>query len=391
MQLRHLTLANFRNHTHSEIELAAGINLFVGPNGQGKTNAVEAVHYLATTTSHRVAGYLPLIRNSAEQAVVRAKVANDQRELLLELELNRNSKNRAVVNKAKPGPVSGLLGCLLVVCFAPEDLDIVRRDPSNRRNFLDALIVQLQPRLAGVMTDYDRVLKQRNTLLKSARANRLPASALSTLDAWDEQLVHLGSELVATRMRLIERLNPLVLAAYQSIAVSRNEPTLLLRSSLLATELPTWADDDEESSETEFLATGDAGEIAALFRSRLAAVRPKELERGLTLVGPQRDDLVLLLNGMPAKGYSSHGESWSYALALRLASLELLRQDSRAGDPVLILDDVFAELDETRRNRLADLVRDNEQVLITSADPDVVPASLTAKVFHVEQGVVTHG
>ncbi len=391
MHLRHLTLANFRNHSHSEIALDPGINLFVGPNGQGKTNAVEAIHFLGTTSSHRVAGYLPLIMHGTEQAVVRAKVANDQRELILELELNRSTKNRAVVNRSKPGPVSSLLGCLLVVCFAPEDLDIVRRDPSNRRSFLDSLLVQLQPRLSGVMTDYDRVLKQRNTLLKTAKSNRLPASALSTLDAWDEQLVKLGSEIISARMRLIDRLNPLVVAAYQSIAVSRNEPALLLRSSLLSTEIPSWGDEETETGENEFLATGDAGEIAELFRTRLAEIRPKELERGLTLIGPQRDDLVLLLNGLPAKGYSSHGESWSFALALRLASLELLRQDSTAGDPVLILDDVFAELDDTRRNRLAELVKDNEQVLITSADPDVVPASLQAKVFHVEQGVVTHG
>ena len=390
MRVKHLTLSNFRNHKSTDVALEPGVNIFLGENGHGKTNIVEAVHYLATTGSHRVAGFLPLINAAAEQAIVRAKLGNGDREVMLEVELNKNDKNRASVNKAKPGAVRSLLGYLNTVTFAPEDLDIIRRDPSNRRAFIDGLIAQLQPRFAAVFADYDRVLKQRNTLLKSAKTNRVQGSALSTLDAWDEQLVSLGTQIVSARGNLIDRLNPELLTAYQQIAVSRNQPVIRLRSSLLATAVPSWGDEDEET-ELEYLDERDAEKIAELFRARLAALREKELERGLTLAGPQRDDLVLLLNDLPAKGYASHGESWSYALALRLASLALHRADSNSGDPVLILDDVFAELDETRRNRLADLVISNEQVLITSADAEVIPSVLKAKVFHVKQGVVTDG
>jgi DNA replication and repair protein RecF len=271
------------------------------------------------------------------------------------------------------------------VVFAPEDIDIVKRDPSNRRDFIDQLLVQFSPRMSGVMTDYERVLKQRNTLLKTARATGAKGNSLSTLDAWDESLMKFGSEIVAERLVLLNRLKPYLTDAYQAIAVANNEPNILMKSSLLGAALV----DDYEEAELEYLELTDLDQIPELFAAKLASVRAKELERGITLIGPHRDDLVLLLGDLPAKGYASHGESWSYALALRLASARLLRDESRTGDPIVILDDVFAELDAGRRDRLASLVADNEQVIITAAVRDDVPQSLKAAVFEVSKGVVT--
>jgi DNA replication and repair protein RecF len=252
--------------------------------------------------------------------------------------------------------------------------------------------VQVWPRFAGVYADYERVLKQRNTLLKTARQTGAKGNALSTLDAWDQSLVAYGSEIIAARVDLIERLRPHLFAAYQSIAIANNEPKILIKSSLLSASIAHYLDSDDDSNdlvEAEFLNTGERAEIEELFRLKLQSVRNKELERGITLVGPHRDDLVLLLGTLPAKGYASHGESWSYALALRLASIALLRAETRSGDPVLILDDVFAELDAGRRERLAAMVKENEQVLITAAVAEDIPKELVATVFHVKAGVVS--
>ncbi|AIC46836.1 DNA replication/repair protein RecF [Rhodoluna lacicola] len=391
MLIKHLSLAHFRNYENAEVELQKGVNLFVGPNGQGKTNLAEAIRYLSTLSSHRVAGYIPMIKQGAAQAVVRALASFDDRDVLLELELNRDNPNKARVNKSPAQKVRDILGYVNSVTFAPEDLDIIKRDPSNRRAFIDELVVQVWPRFAGVYGDYERVLKQRNTLLKTARQTGAKGSALSTLDAWDQSLVSYGSEIIAARVDLIERLRPHLFAAYQSIAIANNEPKILIKSSLLSATVAHYLDEDESSefAEAEFLNTGDRAEIEELFRLKLQSVRNKELERGITLVGPHRDDLVLLLGSLPAKGYASHGESWSYALALRLASIALLRAETRSGDPILILDDVFAELDAGRRERLAQMVKENEQVLITAAVAEDIPKDLIATVFHVKAGVVT--
>lgn len=392
MFIKHLELNNFRNYVRADVALKPGVNLLVGPNGQGKTNLVEAIRYLSTLSSHRVAGYIPMIKQDAGQAVVRALASHDERDVLLELELNRESPNKARVNKSPAQKIRDILGYVNSVTFAPEDLDIIKRDPSNRRAFIDELVVQVWPRFAGVYADYERVLKQRNTLLKSARQTGAKGSALSTLDAWDQSLIAYGSEIIAARVDLIERLRPYLFAAYQSIAIANNEPKMLIKSSLLSASIASHFDDLDEGSdnwEAEFLQTGVREEIEELFRLKLQSVRPKELERGITLVGPHRDDLVLLLGTLPAKGYASHGESWSYALALRLASIELLRKETRSGDPILILDDVFAELDAGRRERLASMVKNNEQVLITAAVAEDIPKELIATVFHVSAGVVT--
>ena len=398
MFIKHLELNNFRNYLKADVALSTGVNLLVGPNGQGKTNIVEAIRYLSTLSSHRVAGYIPMIKQDAGQAVVRALASHEDRDVLLELELNRDNPNKARINKSPAQKVRDVLGYVNSVTFAPEDLDIIKRDPSNRRAFIDELVVQVWPRFAGVYADYERVLKQRNTLLKSARQTGAKGSALSTLDAWDQSLIAYGSEIIAARVDLIERLRPHLFAAYQSIAIANNEPKILIKSSLLSANVAHYLDEleanfakaeFEEEQEAEFLKIGERAEIEELFRLKLQSVRPKELERGITLVGPHRDDLVLLLGTLPAKGYASHGESWSYALALRLASIELLRNETRSGDPILILDDVFAELDAGRRERLAAMVKNNEQVLITAAVAEDIPKELVATVFNVKAGEVT--
>jgi DNA replication and repair protein RecF len=388
MYIKHLSLAHFRNYETAEVELKPGVNLLVGPNGQGKTNLVEAIRYLSTLSSHRVAGYVPMIRQEQPQAVIRALASFDDRDMLIELELNRSTPNKARVNKSPAARVRNILGYVNSVTFAPEDLDIVKRDPSNRRAFIDELVVQVWPRFAGVYSDYERVLKQRNTLLKTARQTGAKGSALSTLDAWDQSLIGYGSEIIAARLDLVERLRPHLFEAYQSIAIANNEPKILVRSSLLGSAI---VQSDEDAENLEFITITDRQEIEELYRNKLSLVRPKELERGITLVGPHRDDLVLMLGSLPAKGYASHGESWSYALALRLASIALLRAETRSGDPILILDDVFAELDAGRRERLAAMVANNEQVLITAAVAEDVPQQLIATVFKVAAGEVTNG
>jgi DNA replication and repair protein RecF len=379
MHVKHLTLSNFRNYSTVELPLAQGINLLVGKNGQGKTNLAEAIFYSATLSSHRVSGYLPLIKQGETKSIIRLLARFEDRENLLELELNTEGSNRARINKSETPRIRDVLGYVNAVIFSPEDLDIVKRDPSNRRAFIDELIVQLTPRMAGVYSDYERVLKQRNTLLKSARNMSASASGLSALDSWDQSLVRIGSEIISARFEITARLAPYLQAAYAAIADEKNDPSIRIKSSLSTNDV------DSTAAES-FLNTGDRQEIEKLFQDRLAEVRSKEMERGITLVGPHRDDLLLLLGTLPAKGYISHGESWSYALALKLASADLIRKDARAGDPVLILDDVFAELDSTRRSRLASLVSHNEQVIITAAVAEDVPSELSATRFNVRDG-----
>ena len=387
MFVKRVRLTNFRNYKTADVELSQGVNLLFGPNGQGKTNLVEAINFFAGLGSHRVAGYPPLIKRGEKSSVISIELAHQERELLLEFEINTDLPNRARLNKSPTAKPKDILGFLNSVIFAPEDLDIVKRDPGNRREFTDQLIAQLTPRMHGVYSDYDRVLKQRNTLLKSARATRTTGDALSTISAWDDQLVSLGTEIIAARFEIVQKLIPELTSNYKNIAKTNNEPKIFIKSSIVA-EKPFEENEDLVANQLE---TGDRQEIERLFREKLANIRPKELERGITMVGPHRDDLVLILGTLPAKGYASHGESWSYALALRLASLAIVKQESRLGDPILILDDVFAELDLGRRSMLAELVKDNEQVIITAAVIEDVPQELLAKRFSVVAGEITNG
>jgi DNA replication and repair protein RecF len=386
MFAKRVKLTNFRNYESADIEFSSGVNLIYGPNGQGKTNLVEALNFFAALDSHRVAGHTPLIKQGKSTAIISLELSHEAKDLLLEYEINTDSSNRARLNKSEVAKPKEILGYLNSVIFAPEDLDIVKRDPSNRRAFLDQLIVQFNPRMHGVYADYDRVLKQRNTLLKSARATGTKGDSLSTLDAWDQALVKNGTEIIAARVAITEKLSPPLGVNYQNIAKSNNEPGIFIRSSVV--ESSKLGQDDLETQDA--LNTTNKEEISGMFEQKLSLVRQKELERGITLVGPHRDDLQLNLGSLPAKGYASHGESWSYALSLKLASLEILKSESKLGDPILILDDVFAELDKDRREKLSDLVQQNEQVLITAAVIEDVPNNLLANKFEVESGKVTH-
>ena len=381
MHVSHLSLADFRSWPALELELDAGSTALIGANGQGKTNLVEALGYVATLGSHRVAADAPLVRAGCERAVVRARVERDGRSTLVELEVNPGKANRARVNRAPVPRAREVLGILRTVLFAPEDLALVRGDPSERRRFLDDLLVAAAPRYAGVRADYDRVLKQRNALLKTAfLARRSGGGDMRTLDVWDSHLARVGADLLSARLGLVEALRPRVATAYRAVAVggagARGETALDYRSSL-----------GEALPAGEGAAARDRELLAAALLSELARVRSTEIERGVSLVGPHRDDLVLGLSGLPVKGYASHGESWSYALALRLASYELLRADG--GEPVLVLDDVFAELDEGRRDRLAALVGGAQQVLVTAAVPADVPEALAGHRYDVHEGTVT--
>jgi DNA replication and repair protein RecF len=371
-----LGLKDFRNYAEADVSLSPGANVFVGRNGQGKTNLVEAVAYLATLGSHRVSNDAPLVRDGTDAAIVRARLAHGERSVLLELQLNRQGANKARVNGVNVR-TSELPRYAQVVLFAPEDLQIVRGDPSARRRFADQLIVQRTPRMAAVLGDYDRVLRQRSALLKSARARGLRGDALSTLDVWDDKLVTLGTEVIEARSALASDLSDPVARAYAAIAGADHEPRL-------SWALSVGGGDPEEGDAVD--GAGSSEPLADQFRAALVAKRPAELERGLTLVGPHRDDLVLRVRGLPVKGYASHGESWSVALALRLASAEILRAESRLGDPVLILDDVFAELDAGRRTRLAELAGGYEQVIVTAAVEEDVPDGLRAHVVRVDAG-----
>lgn len=375
MIVEQLGLKDFRNYAGVDVALSAGANVFIGRNGQGKTNLVEAVAYLATLGSHRVSNDAPMVRDGTDAAIVRARLAHGERSVLLELQLNRQGANKARVNGVTVR-TSELPRYAQVVLFAPEDLQIVRGDPSARRRFADQLIVQRTPRMAAVLGDYDRVLRQRSALLKSARARGVRGDALSTLDVWDDKLIALGTEVIEERLALASDLSAPVERAYAAIAGADHGPRL-------SWALSVGGGDPEEGAA---VADRGSGPLAEQFRAALAARRSAELERGLTLVGPHRDDLVLEVRGLPVKGYASHGESWSVALALRLASAELLRAESRLGDPVLILDDVFAELDAGRRSRLAELAVGYEQVIVTSAVEEDVPDALRAHVVRVDAG-----
>lgn len=375
MHVARLSLHDFRSYPEVEITLEPGPTAFIGANGQGKTNLVEAVDYLSRLDSHRVSSDTPLVRAGQERAVVRAEVVRGDRTALLELEITPGRTNRARVNRAALPRTRDLVGVLRSVIFSPEDLALVKGDPSDRRRFLDGLLVLRTPRLAGVRADYDRVLRQRNTLLKSVRAGRYSNRQvdLSTLDVWDDKLATLGGELVAARHALLHDLDPFLIEAYRTVATEaapeRRDVTTAYRSSVPL-------DDTSPEGVREALLAG------------VEERRRDELDRAVTLVGPHRDDVDLSIGALPTKGYASHGESWSFALALRLASFTLLRADDD-DDPVLLLDDVFAELDQGRREQLAELVGDAEQVLVTAAVADDVPKALAGQRFDVHAGQVT--
>jgi DNA replication and repair protein RecF len=385
VHLTRLALTDFRSYPSTDVALGPGVTIFSGPNGEGKTNLVEAVGYVATLASHRVAHDAPLIRQGAEHAIIRASVHDATRDALVEIELNPGRANRVRLNRAPLTRPRDILGVLRTVVFAPEDLALVKGDPGERRRFLDDLLVAMAPRYAAVRADYDRVLRQRTALLKSAgpkggpKGNRQSREAvMSTLDVWDAHLARAGAELLVAREHLVAAVRPHVERAYTAVAGDRGPASIEYRRSFE----PSQETASEDASHGERV---KAAEDA--LRAALAEVRDSELDRGVCLAGPHRDELELAVRGLPARGYASHGESWSLALALRLASFDLLRAGRE--DPVLILDDVFAELDAGRRDRLAALVAEAEQVLVTAAVPADVPPLLTGIRFTLSGGELT--
>ena len=456
MYVSHLSLTDFRSYAQVELPLGAGVTALVGPNGQGKTNLVEAIAYVATLTSHRVPSDAALVRAGAPRAVVRTRIVRERglvdltrtgaatadadadrglastRASLVEIEITPGKANRARVNGGSPGRARDVLGLLRTVMFAPEDLALVKGDPDGRRRFLDELAVLITPRLAGVLADYERVLRQRSALLKSAGAavrGTRGGADLRTLDVWDAKLAQVGAQLIVARRLIVAALAPFVSRAYEQVSAGQGQAVLTYRSSL-DTEIDRVRDaayggavrarghgDAHDAARPDGFPAHDASsEIAshsipvveAQLVEAMGRLRPKEVERGVCLVGPHRDDLVLTLGGLPAKGYASHGESWSFALALRLASYTLLTsgpdESLRAdgddlglwvadwgddGEPVLLLDDVFAELDVRRRDRLAELVAPARQVIITAAVPGDVPEQLAGARIDVMAGEVS--
>lgn len=360
MKISHLSLQDFRSYKNLELPLNEGTHIFIGENGEGKTNIVEAIMYLALLSSHRISTNAPLIKLGAERGYIRAKVSDQDRDTLIELEINNGKANRAKVNQNPVRSQRAISGIVKAICFSPEDLDLVRGDPSERRSFLDHLLIQRNPRLGGVISDYEKALKQRNTLLKA----RAPES---TLAPWNEHLANFGGEIIAARLKLIRELIPHLMNSYENISVKK-QPSLEYKSNL------DNLTEDKEDNKSEIL-------------RKIEEVGFQERERGVSLVGPHRDDLLLNLGEHPVKGFASHGESWSIALSLRLASYQLLKSDG--DNPILILDDVFSELDEKRRERLVALTNTAEQTLITVAVANDLPRELSGSRYQVANGVVT--
>lgn len=382
MQVRRLELVDFRSYQSTGVDFDSGPSVLVGPNGTGKTNLVEALGYVATLGSHRVATDAPLVRSGASSAVVRCAIVHDGRELLVELELVPGKANRARLAGSPVRRPREVIGALRLVLFAPEDIELVRGEPAVRRRYLDELLVTRRPRYAGVCADYERVLKQRNALLRTVHLARRSGSQpdVSTLAVWDTHLVRHGADLLAGRQELVTALAPHVATGYQVVAGGQGGAAIAYRCAI--------PDEARASTELPDLDSGpiDRDRWEAVLTAALEHSRSTELERGVTLVGPHRDDLGLRLGDLPAKGYASQGESWSYALALRIGAYQLLRAEG--AEPVLVLDDVFSELDAGRRDRLARSVQDATQTLVTCAVEDDVPAALRGARYEVGEGSI---
>ena len=423
MRISQLTLTDFRSYAHAQLTLQPGPNVLLGYNGVGKTNIAEAIGYLSTLSSHRVSQDGPLVRHGEQQAFIRADAHRGTRQALLEVEINPGRSNRARINRGNPVRATDVLGILRTVLFAPEDLELIKGSPTVRRRLLDDLAVQLRPALGRVRLDYEKVLKQRNALLKSIRHQGFTATHESTLAVWDHQLAEAGSHLLKARLQMLTALRPHVATAYEQLSGSVRTARLQYLSSLdvdapgadgagTAQSAAEAAGPDDEadvsggsgnltasgsssgsgipaepgSLDVSVLESFSREDLAALMVQRLAAVRREERDRAITLVGPHRDDIAFTLDEVPVKGFASHGETWSFALALRLAAYRVMVDDdpSEGSQPVLILDDVFAELDARRRRRLAELAAEAEQLIVTAAVDDDVPASLMHNALRVE-------
>ncbi|WP_028271885.1 DNA replication/repair protein RecF [Arthrobacter sp. UNC362MFTsu5.1] len=393
MYLEKLSLTDFRSYAQVDLSFEPGVTVLVGYNGIGKTNLMEAIGYLATLSSHRVSSDAPLLRFGTERALIRAKLVRGEQSTVLELEINGSRANRGRINRSNPVRARDILGICQTVLFAPEDLALVKGDPSNRRRFLDELLVSLMPRHSATRTDYDRVLKQRNALLKSGRTGKFTAGHEATLDVWDQHMAKAGAELLHARLELVERIRPHLREAYAQLTDGSKEADAIYRSTLQDMmdddgASPGFAAEPAAVERVEDLRELSVEDLTERYVQAFAASRRKELERGVSLVGPHRDDVELILGEAPAKGYASHGETWSMCLSLRLASYYVMLDDARTGGsaPILILDDVFAELDVQRRRKLAAIVSGAEQVLVTAAVDADIPEELAGRRVKVVPG-----
>ncbi len=389
MRLSQLILHNFRSYADTDLTLHPGPNVLLGFNGVGKTNIAEAVGYLASHSSHRVSHDAPLIRHGEAQAIIRAQAHRGSREAFLEVEINPGKTNRARINRGSPVRATEALGILRTVLFAPEDLEVVKGSPTVRRRLFDSLAVQLHPSLGQIGQDYGKVLRQRNALLKSIRHQGFTPTHESTLDVWDTQLAQVGGRLLRARLDVIAALRPHLSQSYEDLSHSVRTARMRYLSSLTGhdedSEERAAAHSSHPETDVSALENASAEQLMQQILEGLQSVRKKERERGITLIGPHRDDIHFSLDATPVKGYASHGETWSYALSLRLASYRVMIDDDPqpGAEPILILDDVFAELDARRRRRLADLTTGAEQVIVTAAVDDDVPESLLSNAYRV--------
>jgi DNA replication and repair protein RecF len=379
MQLAHLWLTDFRGHQESEVEVGPGITVFAGGNAQGKTTVLEAVGWLARMSSFRAAPDSALVRVGCEKAIVRAEIvpANrgpDVRPDLIEAEIAAAGRNRVLLNR-KPLPrARDLLGSLRVTVFAPDDLRLVKAGPAERRAELDDLLVALSPRYDAVQSDYERVLRHRNAWLRTWSRADDPA----TLDVWDEQLVRAGAELVRGRLKLLERLAAPLGKAYGDVAGAAADVAGAYEAS--------WARELPGEAGGVILDETRLDDVGPLLAEAVGRSRSADLERRLTLIGPHRDDWRLSIDGLDARRYASQGEQRSLALAVRLAG-HVVISDVVGEPPVLLLDDVFSELDETRANNLVAHMP-IAQALVTTAGslPPGLPAE---RVVWVAGGRIT--
>ena len=384
MFVQQLSLRDYRNYETADVTFSPGTTIVLGPNGQGKTNLVESLVVLAHGGSHRIHQRDALIRQTRDTAVIRARLVNASRSVTTDVEINRVERDRVQLN-GNPSRLSDIADYLALVLFAPEDIMLIRGEPALRRQYLDDIAAWFSPRLRGVFADYDRTLKQRNTLLKSLASHRSKVVDLSTLDVWDASLVELGADIHEGRVTVIERLLPHLQSRYATIVGADHQPIIALDSSVLREERAGGGAGGGEGPASD---NRPAGTFSDICGERLNETRQTDIDRGQTTVGPHRDDMIIQVNGLPAKGYASHGESWSLVLALRLAELDIKREHGSHGDPIVILDDVYAELDQNRRLRLDASLRDVEQVIITAAVADDVPESPHATIVHVERGAI---
>lgn len=385
MRVAHISLLNFRNYLQLELDLAPGKVLFLGRNGQGKTNLVEAIAYFDSLTSHRVSNDAPLFLNGATQTVARLTVAHSHISPTLELEFKQRQAKRAQIN-SNAVKLRELTRWFTAVVFAPEDLQIVRGEPLHRRNFLDSAIVTKNPYFAAVYKEYERVVKQRSALLKALRFRQQKAD--STLDFWNQQLIDTGTRIMAERRKLLDELQPQLQLAYNNLVAADHHPFLSLKETGVGAGV-TYAPSENVSRETfNHLSPTSREKLTTDFIAQLKAFEYAEIERGITLIGPHRDDLEIKLNDLPVKGYASHGESWSMALGLKLAFAKILRTEFAPEDPVLILDDVFAELDAARRSRLMSAVADYEQVIVTAAVAADIPNTTDWQIHIISKGQI---